>query len=47
VGKRTKLLATRLTKVIEKTTKLCHTIENRFLARQLPLLQKKQQVMPY
>lgn len=29
----TKLLVTKSTKVIEKTTELCHTIENRLLTK--------------
>jgi hypothetical protein len=29
----TKLLATRSTRVIKKTTQLCHIVENRLLAR--------------
>ncbi len=41
----TKLLATRSTRVIKKTTQLCHIIEDRLLARQLPLSQRKLQVL--
>jgi len=37
----TKLPATRSTRVGKKTTKLCHIIESRLLARQLPLSHKE------
>jgi len=36
----TKLFATRSTRVVEKVVELCHIVENRLLAKQLPLLQK-------
>jgi hypothetical protein len=41
IEKTTKLPTTRLTRVIKKTTKLRHIVENRLLARQLPLSQEE------
>ncbi len=33
----TKLIATKSTRVVKKTVELCHTYENKHLAKQLPL----------